>query len=104
MKLNGWLNELVKVKPATPYAWLAARIRAGEAMGPVTSTTPALTPAASADITAPLTKAWSYCSSFRGGGAAVAPAPGGRAAGGTEVVLTIEAAGPKGVMLVIRKS
>jgi hypothetical protein len=103
----------VKLKPAAPYAWLASRIRAGEAGTPNASTTPALTAeVAAAELAAPQCNAWGYCSSFRSSPDVVAtPASvsakttgNGKAAGSTEVVLSIEAAGSNGVLLVIRKA
>lgn len=110
--LNGWLNELVKLKPAAPYAWLASRIRASEADTPIASTTPTVTAEiAAAELVVPLCKAWGYCNSFRSSNGVDTPPPAtsakstgnAKATGCTKVVLNIEAAGPNGVLLVIRK-
>lgn len=99
---------------------MAARIRAGDAAALATSTMPALhAAAAAAEIGAPIAKAWGYCSDFREAGAATSSASTvtgeatakagsvstGKATGKVgsgEVTLSIDAAGPTGVLLVIR--
>merc|ERR1712127_177186 len=47
-RLNDWLNEMVKERPAAPYAWLATRMRGGSAgaLGPQSSVPELKSPAA----------------------------------------------------------
>merc|ERR1711920_274701 len=109
-RLNDMLNQLVQVRPAAPYSWLAARMRG---TGP--NPTPADTcPLLSKDIGAEelglcLANKWNFCQAFSSvatleGSSDEAnvsqPAP---PAGTGGVNLSIEPGGNSSVLLVIRK-
>uniref|UniRef100_A0A7S0P197 Uncharacterized protein n=1 Tax=Calcidiscus leptoporus TaxID=127549 RepID=A0A7S0P197_9EUKA len=106
-RLNDMLNQLVQVRPAAPYAWLAARVRgAGSIKGDaLVDTCPLLPKEVGADeLGARLAKTWNFCQAFSASASATVsqPAPSAAAKGG--VTLSIEAGGKDSVLLTIRKS
>ena len=66
-RLNDWLNEMVKERPAAPYAWLATRMR-GEATGALgpQSSVPEMKSAAAQEAFGDLSRQWSYLMAYQG--------------------------------------
>ena len=66
-QLNEWLNEMVKERPAAPYAWLATRMRGGasSAHSPQ-STVPAMGSAAGQEAFGDISRSWSYLMAYQG--------------------------------------
>ena len=106
-RLNDWLNEMVKERPAAPYAWLATRMRSGSAgaLGPQSSVPELKSPAAK-EAFGDLSRSWDYLMAYQGispgasqGASAASAAPSGPG----ELLLSIEpSAGTSPLVLAIR--
>ena len=106
-RLNDWLNEMVKERPAAPYAWLATRMRGGAAgaLGPQSSVPELKSPAAK-EAFGDLSRSWDYLMAYQGispgasqGASAASAAPSGPG----ELLLSIEpSAGTSPLVLAIR--
>ena len=105
-RLNDWLNEMVKERPAAPYAWLATRMRGGSAgaLGPQSSVPELKSPAAK-EAFGDLSRSWDYLMAYQGisqasqGASAASAAPSGPG----ELLLSIEpSSGSSPLVLAIR--
>ena len=105
-RLNDWLNEMVKERPAAPYAWLATRMRGGSAgaLGPQSSVPELKSPAAK-EAFSDLSRSWDYVMAYQGisqvsqGASAASAAPSGPG----ELLLSIEpSSGSSPLVLAIR--
>ena len=103
-RLNDWLNEMVKERPAAPYAWLATRMRGGSALGPQSSVPELKSPAAK-EAFGDLSRSWDYVMAYQGisqvsqGASAASAAPSGPG----ELLLSIEpSSGSSPLVLAIR--
>uniref|UniRef100_A0A7S4ESJ2 Uncharacterized protein n=1 Tax=Chrysotila carterae TaxID=13221 RepID=A0A7S4ESJ2_CHRCT len=106
-RLNVLMNELVKARPAAPYAWLKAQLTEAAPASCATSaeTVPQLPASVGmTEIGARFASSWGYCQAFSGGTSCasetqtqVAPA-----AGKSGIILSIEPAGKHSVLLAIR--
>ena len=105
-RLNDWLNEMVKERPAAPYAWLATRMRGGAAgaLGPQSSVPELKSPAAK-EAFGDLSRSWDYLMAYQGiaqasqGASAASAAPSGPG----ELLLSIEpSSGSSPLVLAIR--
>merc|ERR1711920_497237 len=105
-RLNEMLNQLVQVRPAAPYAWLAARMRAtGTGSGDaLVDTYPVLSKDTGAnELGKRLTSTWNFCQAFSSSASAPVSQPDPPAAKGN-VTLSIEPGGKDRVLLTIRKN
>ena len=106
-RLNDWLNEMVKERPAAPYAWLATRMRSGSAgaLGPQSSVPELKSPAAK-EAFGDLSRSWDYLMAYQGisPGASQGASPASAAPSGPgELLLSIEpSAGTSPLVLAIR--
>ena len=105
-RLNDWLNEMVKERPAAPYAWLATRMRGGSAgaLGPQSSVPELKSPAAK-EAFGDFSRSWDYLMAYQGisqvsqGASAASAAPSGPG----ELLLSIEpSSGSSPLVLAIR--
>lgn len=104
------LNEMVQIRPNTPYTWLAHRMRFDACHSPAAGTLPVVPAAAKSALGSELEKSWGFVLGLQapgvGGAPAAKPVKGAAkaakgAAAGDGLKLTIEPQG-KGLLLAIR--